>query len=641
MLAEKSVKEFLLHAGRRVCASTGLAIAALCVISTVVFAEGAITVTTSDDEFNTGGPLSCSLREAIESANTDTDFGGCLRDVGGSMPYDVIVPAPIIPGPYTLNFEGANEDDNATGDLDIRASMRIIGDGGMGLIIVEAGASAQAGMDRVFHITTDDLEVTFSNIVVRHGQVAAGEGDSGGGIANTSNSTVLVENSHIINNIALGAEANQGGGGLLNELGGTLIISNSVVADNQAIVGSGSGGGILNRGGGMLMVYNSEISGNQAARAGGGIETNNAPVSLHNVTLLSNMTGPKPGNGGGLHSTGASDVTMVTGVVMSNTATAEGGGLWNSITGTMTIDNVAVVGNVASGKEPDQGGGGLFNDGGALTVMHSVIQSNMADGLGTSGGGILNMPGATGGSGGGILNTAAGTLVVRDTVIEGNSAIRAGGGIEDNASTTLLIGVDLIANVAGPKPGNGGGFHSTGASMVTIRSGVVMSNTAAAEGGGLWNSGAGTMLVNDVVVAGNRADGTGANRGGGGIFNVGGPLSVSHSTIVENSAMNNGGGIKVIGGDTVVSHVTLADNRADGDISTLVAMTGTITLSNSFVGTLGEAATPLCSGNVSAPTAMAEMAEAENVATDDSCGTSLVTDAFLGDTITPWWQTVR
>ena len=635
MLDEKSVRKSLLQAARKLCAGTGLAVATLCMLSTVAFAEGAITVTTSDDEFDTGGPLSCSVREAIESANTDTDFGGCLRDVGGSIPYDVIIPAPIIAGAYTLDFAGTNEDDNATGDLDIRASMKIIGDGDMGFIIVEAGDSAQEGIDRVFHITTDDLEVTFSNITVRHGQVAAGEGDSGGGIANSSNSTVMVENSLVTNNVALGAEANQGGGGLLNELGGTLIISNSVISENQAIVGSGSGGGILNRGGGLLRVYNSEISGNQAARAGGGIETNGSAVSLHNVDLLANTTGPKPGNGGGLHSTGASDVMMTTGVVMSNTATAEGGGLWNSITGTMTLDNVSLVGNIASGKDPDQGGGGLFNDGGELTVMNSVIHGNVADGLGRSGGGILNMPGATGGSGGGILNTAGGTLIVHDTVIEGNSAIRAGGGVEDNASTTMLMGVDLISNVAGAKPGNGGGLHSTGASHVTIMSGVVMSNIAAAEGGGLWNSGVGMMTVEDVIVAGNRSDGTGVNRGGGGIFNVGGPLSVSHSTIVENSALINGGGIKVIGGDTVVSHVTIADNSSEGDVSTLVAMTGTITLDHSFVGTLGEQETPLCSGNVSAP------ADVANLATDDSCGASLVTDAFLGDTTTRWWQYVR
>ena len=86
------------------------------------------------------------------------------------------------------------------------------------------------------------------------------------------------------------------------------------------------------------------------------------------------------------------------------------------------------------------------------------------------------------------------------------------------------------------------------------------------------------------------------------------------------------------GGDTVLTNVTLVDNSAGGDVSSLVAMTGTITLVNSIVGTVDEQATPLCQGEVTAQSDVA------NLATDDSCGASIVANAFLGDTAKHWWR---
>ncbi|MGI8529676.1 MAG: hypothetical protein ACR2KO_09385, partial [Geodermatophilaceae bacterium] len=54
--------------------------------------------------------------------------------------------------------------------------------------------------------------------------------------------------------------------------------------------------------------------------------------------------------------------------VVANTANAEGGGLWNSSTGTMTVVRTSLIGNVAGGLAADEGGGALFNDGGSLSV---------------------------------------------------------------------------------------------------------------------------------------------------------------------------------------------------------------------------------------------------------------------------------
>jgi len=79
-----------------------------------------ITVNTTDDELNDDGD--CSLREAIQAANTDSAVDGCTAGSGADT---ITLPA----GYYTLTIAGANEEDNATGDLDILDDLTINGDG--------------------------------------------------------------------------------------------------------------------------------------------------------------------------------------------------------------------------------------------------------------------------------------------------------------------------------------------------------------------------------------------------------------------------------------------------------------------------------------------------------------------------------
>ena len=49
-----------------------------------------ITVTTAGDEFNTAPAAGCSLREAVEAANTNAAFGGC--PAGGMVADTVELP---------------------------------------------------------------------------------------------------------------------------------------------------------------------------------------------------------------------------------------------------------------------------------------------------------------------------------------------------------------------------------------------------------------------------------------------------------------------------------------------------------------------------------------------------------------------
>ena len=74
---------------------------------------------TFDD--NTAGSF-CSLREAVQSANTDADVGGCTHS--GAYGADTIL---LGGGEYQLTLKGSPEDSNASGDLDVTQSLTIQG----------------------------------------------------------------------------------------------------------------------------------------------------------------------------------------------------------------------------------------------------------------------------------------------------------------------------------------------------------------------------------------------------------------------------------------------------------------------------------------------------------------------------------
>lgn len=557
-----------------------------------VYAAGTIGVNTPIDEFGTDTLSTCSLREAIQSANTDVDFGGCTRS--GTAPYAIDLPA----GTYTLVLIGASEDANETGDLDIHATVEIVGAGAESTII-QAGLAPGIGIDRVFHVTAAS-EVSISGVTVRHGTTEAG--GSGGGIANTSDASVTIVDSIIAENSASGNEATQGGGGLWND-GGTLILTETLVLSNTASGTAGSGGGILNLDG-ILNIGNSTLTGNSAMRAGGGIESNVGTVMLDTVDFSENSTGAAPGNGGALHVTGAGMVTATGGTVTNNSAALEGGGFWNG-SGTMTVDGTTFNHNMASGAAADDGGGALFNNGGTLIVVNAMIADNVADGTAGSGGGILNL---------------GGTLQVSDSMIENNSAVRAGGGIEDNVGVMVtLTRVDLNENSTGSAPGNGGALHITGAGTVHVSESIISGNVASAEGGGLWNSAVGTLIVDKSTLNNNIANGVDADQGGGGLFNDGGVLKVSNSTVSTNAAVAAGGGLQNLGSATLIN-VTVYENSADG-LAGGIASSGSITLSNSIVAHLmamGDDCSGVNAGDF-------------NLDSDGSCGAAITANPLLDE----------
>ena len=412
----------------------------------------------------------------------------------------------------------------------------------------------------------------------------------GGGLWNSATGSMTVNNSKIDFNFAYGDAADDGGGGIFNN-GGALTVTATEIDDSVASGLSGSGGGLFSIGG-TVNVTNSTISDGVANRAGGGIEIVAGDLTLNNVKLLRNVAGPAgsamPGNGGALHVSQAANTNINNSLVQFNRAASEGGGLWNSATGSMTLTNSKVDANIASGDDATNGGGGIFNDGGTLTVGGTEIDDNLATGTSGSGGGIFSV---------------AGTVNVTGSTISDNVANRAGGGVEVIDGTFNLANVKLIRNKAGvgasPNPGNGGGLHVSGnAATVNITDNtLVQSNRASREGGGLWNQAGSTLNVTDSKIDYNFASGPAADDGGGGVFNNGGTVVIRRTEIddsVADGALGSGGGLFSTAGDVEIYDSVVTDNRASRAGGGIEIITGTLLLSN--VNLSGNIASPKAGG---------------------------------------------
>ncbi len=492
--------------------------------------------------FNNGGTLTVdamtTLTRNIAMGDTPGGRGGAMfNNLGGTLN---LANGLTISGNYASRAGGAIED--ASNGLLILDGVTLIGnaagvDIGLGNIIMP-----NPGNGGALHLS-GTTNATISNLSMIENNLAAREG---GGLWNNLGTMTLTMTS-VDNNIAYGDAADDGGGGIFNN-GGTLTInSSSQVLNNQAIGISGSGGGIFSTDG-VVTVNDSWVAYNTSNRAGGGIEAIDGIVNLSNVTLDFNTTGSAPGNGGGLHITGMADTNISGGTVTENTATREGGGLWNG-SGVMTLDAVTIDSNIAQGDAADDGGAGVFNNGGTLNITNgSLISNNISSGTSASGGGLLS---------------TAGNVTVSDSSFETNAANRAGGAIEiiDGTLTftnSIMSGNDVNGIAGTAAPGNGGGLHVTGMSgAVTISTSTISNNAAANEGGGLWNQNGTTMSVSMSTIDNNTAD-----EGGGIYNNTGSITSVMTTTISGNSATVSGGGLSNNGASLDLNAVTVVMNTA-------------------------------------------------------------------------------
>jgi CSLREA domain-containing protein len=409
----------------------------------------------------------------------------------------------------------------------------------------------------------------FGMLTLAGSTVAGNDADDGGGIYNMR--TLTLTNSTLISN-----EASFRGGGIFNYFGCTTELGNSTIGGNQA---TSSGGGIYN-GGGTLTLEDSTVSGNTAAQ-GGGIDTNWGTVELINSTISDNQA---TFGGGGIASVGDTSyigtLTLTHSTVSGNSAGC-GGGILNDFNSVAELADSVVCGNDA-----DDGGGGIYNAG-ALALADSTVSDNDTSTtivVSGHGGGIYNAITGTltlntslvsnnavfntahDGYGGGIYN--AGTLAVNNSIVLGNDTYGDhchGGGIHNEGTLTLndstVRGNNASANGS---YGDGGGIHNVGSgSSATLSNCTVSSNESlgGGSGGGLWNSDGANMQLSNSTVTSNWS-----SNNGGGINNTGNStVTLANSTIGRhNFASGSGGGMWNDSGGTVnLKNSIVAGNGAN------------------------------------------------------------------------------
>ena len=226
-----------------------LALGFLAVVAAPAHAQLTFNVNTLSDLVDVPGacttpapPYVCSVRAAIQEANR---FPGST----------INIPA----GFYRLTILGADEEQAASGDLDITANVNIVG-AVSSLTIIDGGA-----IDRVLHIPYADpfVTVTISGLTVQNGSVDT----TGGGIFVEGSSLVTLQDVNVVSNQAMA------GAGIYVQ--GTLVITQSTISNNTAKPGTApapwlptaSGGGIFVEG--TATLQNVVIRDNRALTGGG------------------------------------------------------------------------------------------------------------------------------------------------------------------------------------------------------------------------------------------------------------------------------------------------------------------------------------------------------------------------------------
>ena len=419
--------------------------------------------------FNNGGRLSVGEMAQI----TNNHANGALGSGGGIFTTESGV---SVAGGTVIS---GNTAVRAGGGIEIVRGLLTITDSTVAMNQAVGGGPGAPGNGGGIHVTANNFpRVDVINSLIDQNTAAT----EGGGIWMSQNSVVLVRiGSSVTGNEAQGPAADDGGGGIFNQ-GGRLVINNASIEGNMATGAQGSGGGILSVNN-VTTVENGMVRFNTAVRAGGGIEIINGLFESRNMMLGNNHAlgggAGAPGNGGGVHVTGNSNVrvNIFDSLISNNTAAREGGGLWNQLGAIMIIaDGTLIEDNMAGSGGPTDGGGGLFNNGGRLAVLSSLILSNDATG-----------------NGGGILSPGGGLSVDNSTVAQ-NEATGNGGGIANNGDFMAHNSTfaQNVANSDDAGGGTGGGIFNGG--TATLRNSLVAGNVVTTA-----------MLLNDV--AGNNLDG--------------------------------------------------------------------------------------------------------------------------------------
>lgn len=282
-------------------------------------------------------------------------------------------------------------------------------------------------------------------------------------------------------------------------------------------------------------------------------------VTIENLTL----TKGHYAQGAGIFSVLA-NVTLSNTVLISNTATDEGGGIYfddDDYTLTMT-HNTQIISNTAANA-----GGGIFVQNGTVNMEDGNVSYN----IGGEGGGVYLKYNA-------ILNLNDGEISHnQSTFVDFNGNVFfPGGGIHIDSGLANLNGGQIIYNSS---------YRGAGVMVragEAIQNGTLISDNIATYGGGVYvaeQQAIFTQLSGNIQ--NNQA--TGIDYGGGGLYIFTGVANLFGGQVTNNVSQNDGGGMEVRFGHLNLSGGTITDNEAMNRGGGIFNSGGHITVTNGII----------------------------------------------------------
>jgi fibronectin-binding autotransporter adhesin len=410
----------------------------------------------------------------------------------------------------------------------------------------------------------------------------------------------------------------------------TIILASQLTSrGNVHIIGPGAGNFIISGAGaaGVFNFYNytpnrdspvtisglSITGGKQSGSLGGGGIFSTDSLTLQKVVISGNVAD----TGGGIYVDGGTTTTKVTilnSIITGNSATSAAGGLDLSNVSSIKIAGSLIAHNSATGHF-----GGLLayaiDPGAAITISHTQIIDNEAGQAAgawienratgpskiTISGSVISGNVAQSSDGGGLYITNGHTTISRCT-IDNNSAVSNGAGIEADSFTSLVI---THSNVSGNTTTLTGATYRVAAGIsltgvygqpapVRIIASTITKNVSADGAGGIMVNAGVTLSVSNSSIRDNSGAGCGGIEAF--TFNVGSfNLSIAKSDISGNTSAGRGGGIFAYGnGSLKITSSRISGNASTGpgggisaDDSGLVKVTSSRITGNTSAGTGG------------------------------------------------------
>ena len=442
----------------------------------------AIKVTTAQDELNEDGD--CSLREAIQAANTDAPVDACAAGIVGSVD-DIGIPlrsAGQVLGAIRLTREVVDQDDDANqiGDLDVAgptmiralsywSDVEIDGRARAGNATYHAKtcdqlAAMQVGNNsRIFHVLPD-ASLNLRELSILGGYAGGADEAAGGGILNEG--TLSIVESEVFANFAVaepGQASDAMGGGLAEMPSGRTTVSRTSFRLNGVLASATASGGGAYFGAPMddrevtQGWFRNNLVCGDVARGGGVAHLGETAFrdSLFEKNIAEGVTETQ---GGGLANLGDSSVRVIESNPYDNSARGAaqnlGAGLYNE--GEMSLESTGVLEN----KSPTGNGfgTGIYNAG-SLEITRSAVLHN---------GDVLDQGSHPAAAGGGVYSV--GSLFAYNSTILENRADRGAGLFVAPTGDVELLNVTLFANDADE---SGGGLAVEADGSATIEHSIV------------------------------------------------------------------------------------------------------------------------------------------------------------------------